>query len=246
VDDQEQVAKELEAIRSLRAQGLISPREAYERHLAAIAVPIRPDMPLNLGGAPVATGSPALPASIAPPLEQPHKPASLGLYLFGLLFAILGGPLGILGAFVQELQAGALVIFLGAPIIEEALKPAGIYLLLLQWPHALRGRLHTALLAAISGLCFGIIESMIYVTLYYPNEGSDFVLFRFTVPLFMHAFASFLVGLGLSRSIIDWAAGRSPLPNRTRNFYLAAVGVHAAYNTLAVILSVAGFIEFSD
>ena len=73
--------------------------------------------------------------------------------LLALFLAIVGGGLGIVGAFVQEFQAG-LLIFIGAPMIEEALKPAGIYILLIRWPQALRGRLYTAVLAGISGLSF--------------------------------------------------------------------------------------------
>ena len=41
--------------------------------------------------------------------------------------------------------------FIAAPLIEEALKPTGIYIILLRWPWALLGRLHTALLTATGG-----------------------------------------------------------------------------------------------
>ncbi len=163
--------------------------------------------------------------------------------LLALFLAIVGGGLGIVGAFVQEFQAG-LLIFIGAPIIEEALKPAGIYILLIRWPQALRGRLHTAVLAGISGLSFGLIESLVYITIYYPEGGSDFVLFRFTVTPALHFVASFLFGLGLSRALVDWAAGRARLPKSTRNWYVAAVALHAVYNTAAVILAVTGLIDF--
>ncbi len=163
--------------------------------------------------------------------------------LLALFLAIVGGGLGIVGAFVQEFQAG-LLIFIGAPIIEEALKPAGIYILLIRWPQALRGRLHTAILAGISGLSFGLIESLVYITIYYPEGGSDFVLFRFTVTPALHFVASFLFGLGLSRALVDWAAGRARLPKSTRTWYVAAVALHAVYNTAAVILAVTGLIDF--
>jgi len=124
------------------------------------------------------------------------------------------------------------------------MKPAGIYILLLRWPQALLGRLHTALLAALAGLTFGLIESFIYVKVYSPDEGSDYVLFRFTVPVLMHTVASFIVGYGLSRTVIDWAAGRAPFPKLTRNFYFAAVALHVVYNTVAVILSLTGVLDF--
>ena len=162
-----------------------------------------------------------------------------------LLMALLGGALGVFGAVVQEIQSGGIAgPFVAAPIIEEALKPAGIYILLIVWPRALAGRLHTALLTAISGLCFGLIESYVYVTWYYPEGDSAYVLFRFTVPVAMHTIGSFLVGFGLSRQMLDWAAGRAAFPKLTRNFYVAAVLLHAAYNISVTVLELSGVLEF--
>lgn len=170
----------------------------------------------------------------------------LRLHALALSVALIGGALGVIGAIMNEFQSGGglLLLFIGAPIIEEAMKPAGVYLLLIRWPQALRGRLHTASLVALSGLVFGLIESTIYVTLYFPDTGEGFVLFRFTVPVAMHLLASFTVGLGLDRGVIEWAAGRSRFPIRTRNFFVAAVVLHAAYNTVALVLSVTGVVDF--
>jgi RsiW-degrading membrane proteinase PrsW (M82 family) len=188
--------------------------EAYQLHLAALGV------------------------------KAPDKPPSLGQHALAIVVAVIGCVLAIPAIVLQELQAGGLGIFIGAPVIEEALKPAGIYILMLRWPRALHGRLHTAMLAALAGLTFGLIESFIYVELYFPEYGSDYALFRFTVPVLMHVLASSIVGYGLSRSIIDWAAGRTLFPKVTRNFYFAAVALHAIYNTSAVILEVTGVVDF--
>ncbi len=178
------------------------------------------------------------------PTQESFRPSIL-LQPLALLMALLGGVLGVFGAVLQELQSGGIGgPFIAAPIIEEALKPAGIYILLIVWPRALAGRLHTAALTAISGLCFGLIESYVYVTWYYPEGDAAYDLFRFTVPVTMHIVASFLVGFGLSRQLVDWAAGRASFPKTTRNFYIAAVLLHAAYNTTVVALDIAGVLEF--
>jgi len=175
---------------------------------------------------------------------EPLRPSVL-LQPVALLMALLGGVLGVFGAVLQELQSSGFAgPFIAAPIIEEALKPAGIYILLIVWPRALAGRLHTATLTAISGLCFGLIESYVYVTWYYPEGDSAYVLFRFTIPVMMHMLASFMVGFGLSRQLVDWAAGRASFPKMTRNFYIAAVLLHAIYNTTVVALDIAGVLEF--
>lgn len=222
--------EELDEISHLRRQGVLTAKEAYERHVAALG-----------SWTPRAEESRAWQGQ-----PQEENPPSLWLQPLALLLALVGGLLGVIGAVFQELAAGGgfAAPFVAAPIIEEALKPAGIYILLIYWPHALLGRVHIATLAAISGLCFGLIESYFYTTYYYPEGGAAYELFRFTVPVTMHGLASFIVGLGLSRGIIDWAAGRGEFPKATRNFYIAAVLLHAIYNTTVVALDFAGVLEF--
>jgi len=181
--------------------------------------------------------------------EAPSGGAPAYQYALAVLLALIGGLLGIIGAIFQEAQTTLTYVFLpfiGAPLIEEALKPSGIYLALLWWPRVLRSQLFTAVLCALSGLVFGIIESLVYVTLYVDNPSDEFIVFRFSVPLGLHAACSYLVGLGLNQQVIDWAAGRAKLPKSSRNFYVAAVIIHGTYNLTAVILSITGVIDFND
>jgi RsiW-degrading membrane proteinase PrsW (M82 family) len=205
---------QLETLASLRRRGLL-PAESYRLQVEALT---------------------------AARDEAPPGPVSGPWLLFGVFIAVLGCVIALPAVILQEIQSG--VPFIAAAVIEEALKPAGVYILMLRWPRALGSRLHVAVLCAIAGLTFGLIESWIYVTVYFPDEGSDFVLFRFTVPVTMHVVASFIVGLGLSRTIFDWAAGRAPFPKRTRRFYFAGAGLHALYNVTAIILVLNGDLNF--
>jgi RsiW-degrading membrane proteinase PrsW (M82 family) len=228
--------EELDEIVRLRQTGRLTAKEAYERHVAALgawtASPATEESPVVAAAPTIDSGAAVARAILLQPIV--------------LLMALLGGALGIVGALLQELFAGGgyLGPFIAAPIIEEALKPAGIYILLILWPQALFGRFHTATLTAMSGLCFGLIESYVYVTLYYPEGDASYVLYRFTVPVMMHTVASCLVGFGLSRTIVDWANGRSPFPKVTRNFYIAGVLLHAIFNVTVVVLDLAGVLEF--
>ncbi|MGH8631010.1 MAG: PrsW family glutamic-type intramembrane protease [Burkholderiales bacterium] len=179
--------------------------------------------------------------------EVPPQKARAYQYVLVTLLALFGGVLGIIGAAVQELQATPLFIlllFIGAPIIEEALKPSGVYIALIRWPQALRSQLFTAVLTALSGLVFGIIESIVYVTVYVDDPSEAFVAYRFSVTLVLHAGASFLVGLGINYRVIDWAQGRAPLAKSSRNYYIAACVLHGAYNTIAFALAIAGVLDF--
>ena len=173
------------------------------------------------------------------------RPVTWFTHLRVILLSLVGGALGIVGSFFGELQAGGglLVVFLGAPIIEEALKPIGVFLALVRWPRALTNRLYRAALCAGAGLVFGLIESALYV-LAYADEAPDwFPLFRFTVPVALHMAASFTVGLGLDYRVAEWVNRGTKLPKRTRNFYLLGVAMHAIYNTTAVILSLSGVFD---
>ncbi len=174
---------------------------------------------------------------------------ALGLcagHLFAITFAVLGGVLGILGAAFQELRTGGVFLllpFVGAPIIEELLKPSGIYILLVRWPRLLRGQLHTALLAAVSGLSFGLIEAVVYVTVYVSDPPDWFVTYRFTLPLLVHATASFIVGLGINERLLAWARDGAPLPKANRNFIIAGIALHAVFNTVATALALSGVLD---
>lgn len=175
-----------------------------------------------------------------------RRPVPARHYVIAVLLAFIGGLFGIAGAFVQELQTGGwlLLPFLGAPVIEEAMKPTGVYLALLRWPEALSNRLFTACLAAAGGLVFGVIEAIVYTEIYVSDPSDRFVAYRFTIPLVMHTGASFICGLGISRGIIDWAAGRGSIPKRTRYFYIAAVVIHAIFNITVVTLELSNAVDF--
>lgn len=175
---------------------------------------------------------------------RPRVPARH--YLIVVLLAFAGGFFGILGAMVSEVQTGGFLLlpFLGAPVIEEAMKPSGVYLGLLRWPEALSNRLFTACLAAIGGFIFGIVEALVYTEIYVSDPSDRFVIYRFTVPIIMHTGASFIYGLGISRGIIDWAAGRGSIPKRTRYLYVAAVAIHAIFNMMVATLEWTDTVEF--
>jgi RsiW-degrading membrane proteinase PrsW (M82 family) len=176
----------------------------------------------------------------------PPARATLRQHALAIFFALVGGAFGILGAGFQELRAGGsiLVFFAAAPVIEELLKPSGIYIVLWRWPLALANQLYTAILTAVSGISFGLIESLIYVTVYAPDHSREYFIYRFTVTIALHATASFIAGLGLNRGLFDWAEGRGRFSVRTRNLFIVAMVLHAAYNITAVVLELTGVLDF--
>lgn len=212
-------------------------------------------MPVNDAEPLAITADAAIP-SVAPEFAAPHSAppqAGLGVHAVVLILAFIGGFLGILGSLVTEIQrdiggSGFIIlpIIIAAPMIEEAMKPAGIYIALIKWPQALRNQLHTALLCAIGGLVFGLVESWVYVNVYVEDPTDSFIRFRYTVPVAMHVFASFVFGLGVNRSIIDWAKGHGRIAGSTKRAYIAAALIHGLYNLTAIVLAIAGVLEFDD
>jgi RsiW-degrading membrane proteinase PrsW (M82 family) len=189
-----------------------------------------------------------VPATSALVLEPAAPRARPGHYVLAVLLALAGGVLGIFGAFFGELRAGLspLIIFVGAPVIEEIVKPMGIYILVARWPYVITRQPGIALLAALSGLTFGLLESLIYVTLYVPDHPDWFPVFRFTVPVAMHTLASFIAGLGITVALIGWAYGKNRLPRASVIAFAAAILLHAVYNITAVSLEVAGVFDFEE
>ena len=176
-------------------------------------------------------------------LQQPRS-RSLQRHSLAVSLALLGGVLGVMGAFFQEFRGGGLLVpFVGAPIIEEALKPTGVYLLLVRWPHVLRSQLYTAGLGALAGLCFGFIESAVYVSLYVPEHTSRFVLYRFTVGPFVHTLTSFIVGFGINQRLLASVRGEIPLLAGNRKFFITGIVLHSLFNITVTVLSLTGVLN---
>jgi RsiW-degrading membrane proteinase PrsW (M82 family) len=174
----------------------------------------------------------------------PRRPR-LYQYPLAVVLALAGGVLGIIGAAFQESFAFSPLPFLiAAPIIEEIAKPAGVYLAMARWPQTVRNPLFIACLAALGGIVFGLIESLIYVTVYAPDLGRSFFIYRFAVNVPLHGGFSFIAGLGITQGLFAWAGGRSPFPKQSRNAFAAAMMLHALYNLVAVVLSASGVLEF--
>lgn len=151
--------------------------------------------------------------------------------------------LGIGGAFLQEAKSGFLVPFVAAPIIEESLKPCGLYFLLGKWPRLLRNQLYTAFLTAIGGLSFAIVENLVYLYIYFPQHTHELVIYRFTVNLFVHSLASFIFGFGINERLLASVRGEIPFLTGSKKFFTAAILLHTLYNIGAFVSQVTGLLK---
>ena len=157
--------------------------------------------------------------------------------LLAVLIAAGGGFLGVPGAIIQEWSQGSLLVaFVAAPMIEEVMKPCGVYLLLARWPEALTGRLYNALLAAVGGLSFALIENIIYLQFYFPEHTQTLVVFRYSACLTMHMVCSFILGFGINQKLLASVRGEIPLLQGNKKFFFIPMIIHSLFNIMAVLV----------
>ena len=156
-----------------------------------------------------------------------------------VLVAIGGSFFGIFGVFQAELPVlGVLAAWLWAPVIEEVFKPTGIYILLVKWPGTLSSRFFTALLSALAGVTFGLLESTVYMTIYFPVHTQEELVFRFTVPVMLHTLTSFIFGLGINEKLLTSFRSGGPFHFSNWVFFLGAILTHSLYNVTVTVLGV--------
>jgi RsiW-degrading membrane proteinase PrsW (M82 family) len=153
------------------------------------------------------------------------------------LLALGGGVLGVFGAIMQEIFYGSFfAAFVAGPMIEETMKPTGVYLLHVFKADAYRGRIHRAFLSALGGLSFSLIENLFYLMVYYPDHSSSLLLFRFTWTLGLHIVTSFIVGFGINEELFRSIRGEIPLLRGNWRYFVVPVVMHGVFNIVMVFI----------
>jgi RsiW-degrading membrane proteinase PrsW (M82 family) len=180
-----------------------------------------------------------LPPSSRPPVRYLPllKPLAQKWHILAPLLALVGGCFGILGAAYAEFFHGSILpAYIGAPIIEEALKPSGIYLILARWPRALRNQLYTSFLAALGGICFAVIENLVYLNIYIDNPAYQLIFWRYTAGIGVHALCSFIFGWGINQKLMASIKGETKFLSFGKRFFFSAMALHSLYNIAVTVL----------
>jgi len=182
-----------------------------------------------------------LPSSENPPilLLPAPKPISKKWHGLAILLALVGGIFGILGAFLTELTHGSLLgAYFAAPIIEEALKPSGLYLVLAKWPRVLRNQFYIASLSALAGIAFALIENLVYLNIYIREPTPQLILFRYTACIGIHAMCSFIFGLGINQKLLASIRGETRFLSYGKRFLFSAMILHSLFNITVTVLQI--------
>jgi len=159
------------------------------------------------------------------------------LHVLVLLAALGGGILGVFGAIFQEIFYGSILgVFIAGPMIEEVMKPTGVYLLFILKRDACKGRVHTALLAALGGVTFALVENFFYLRVYFPEHSHAIVVVRYTWALGLHTVASFIVGFGINENLIRSIKGDIPFLKGNWRFFVIPMVLHSAFNVVMVAI----------
>ena len=196
---------------------------------------VRVNFPPSTQISPPEAAEPLSPAAATVDPEQPRQLARLAMPL-AVLLVILGSLIGIPAVFQVELPTwGPLAAWLWAPVAEEVFKPFGVYILLVRWPATLKNRAITALLTSLAGISFGLVESTIYMTVYFPDHTQEELVLRYTVPVMIHAIASFTYGLGINQELLASIKRGGPFQFSNWFFFLSAIVIHGVYNITVTI-----------
>lgn len=148
-------------------------------------------------------------------------------------------------AYTEFFHGSFMAAFVGAPIIEESLKPLGVYLILAKWPLALRNRLYTAFLTMLAGVAFATIENLVYLNFYIQEPAPQLIFWRYTVCTAVHAGCSFIFGFGINQKLSASVRGETRLLSSGKRFFITAMALHSLYNITVVILEITGQLAWS-
>jgi RsiW-degrading membrane proteinase PrsW (M82 family) len=175
----------------------------------------------------------------------PVAPLSIPPRFAVYCLAIVGGLGGVLAAVLQEMRsAGIVAIVLVAPAVEEACKPLAVMIMVDKRPYWLRSSWDVVLMCMLGALTFATVENILYIFVYNPDGGADYIAWRLLICTGMHMAASGIVGLGLARALKKRLTGRPFSMDQCLWFYIAAVILHGVYNASALVLTATGVLNF--
>jgi len=187
---------------------------------------------------PAPTDQPSWSALLHSKLQGVTKAQSVGIVI---LCALAGGPWAVLGTFISSHPHPLAAIVL-APVVEEVMKVAMIWLVIEVWPWLFRRPAHIVFAALGAGLGFACIENALYLLVYIPDPTAGLVLWRWTICTALHTCCTSIAAIGMVRM---WMAVMRQLRRaelrRALPWLVAAMALHGLYNGTATIMELSGF-----
>lgn len=123
------------------------------------------------------------------------------------------------------------------PLTEEVMKTAAVLWVVEKRPFLFRSPLQIMGCVVAAGLCFAVIENLLYLKVYVSDPSDELIRWRWTVCVALHVGCTTVAGIGVMRIWKTTMSNLTPpqLPLGAP-FLVAAVVIHGSYNALAVLL----------
>lgn len=153
--------------------------------------------------------------------------------------ALAAAPWAILGVFYHGhttvFMLVAAVLF--APIIEEIMKVSVCAWVVETRPWLFKHGTQIIFCGLAAGFIFGVLENILYLTVYIPDPTIEIIIWRWIVCTGLHMTCSCLAAIGLYKVWNQGVrTGIRPKLTDAAPWMLAAIILHGTYNLLAVLL----------
>jgi len=162
-----------------------------------------------------------------------------------LIIVLAAGPFAVLGTLmgVGGGSWGIVILVVMGPVAEEVMKIALPLWVVERRPFLFRSAAQILVCALLGGLAFAAIENLVYLHVYVPDPPPGLVRWRWTVCMALHACCSVVAALGLVKVWRDtWQRRARPRLHLAYPYMVLAVVLHGAYNALAIVLEVTGYV----
>ena len=113
-----------------------------------------------------------------------------------------------------------------APWVEEIGKAAGLFFILVKFPHWL-SRERAWVFGAAAGLTFAALENVLYLLVYIPEPSFDLILYRWTAGVTLHVITTMITATFVARAALGVVAQKWEVV--FRGLFIAMV-LHGLYN----------------
>ncbi len=163
----------------------------------------------------------------------------LDSWALAFCWALLAGPLAILGVLIGSIYMPAMLlpvhVVLIGPVAEELMKVAIPLWVVERRPYLFKSRFQIFACAIAGGLVFAAVENVMYLNVELFNWDNVLTRWRWTVCVALHSLCCVVSALGLSRiwkTTIDektMPAIQSGVP-----YFITAMFIHGSYNAFAI------------
>lgn len=171
-----------------------------------------------------------------------HRTSQTGFldsWVLVFCWALVAGPLAILGTLFGSLSTAAEFLHLQAviigPVAEELMKIAIPIWVVERRPYLFKSRIQIFICALAGGVAFAAVENLMYLGANVLDWTNPPTRWRWTICVALHTFCCLISALGLSRIWKNTMQSRTPpVIQQGVPYFVTAIAIHGLYNAFAI------------